>query len=95
VENINKKTKKKPRDISRISIGLAVICLLALISQIYLLIKSGGSSLRVYSVTALLVALGACLFSAFGGNLQSKKAKIVFLIICLLYIFSFVMPRLV
>ena len=81
---------KKRGSVSRVSIGLLLICCLALASQVYLLMKGGNSSLRIYSVLALTVAVVACLYSGFGGNLQSKTAKIVFVAICALFIISVV-----
>mgnify|MGYP003979377079 CR=1 FL=1 len=79
---------KKRGSVSRVSIGLMVTCCLALASQVYLLLKGGGSSLRIYSVLALTIAVVACLYSGLGGNLQSKTAKIVFIGICVLFILS-------
>ena len=85
---------QKRRSVSRVSIGLTMICCLALASQVYLLMKGGGSSLRIYSVLALTIAVVACLYSGLGGNLQSKTAKIVFIAICALFIISVVILQL-
>ena len=86
--NMKSQQKNKAASKSRISAGLAVVCFLALASQLFLLLKGGGSSLRIYSVLALTIAVVACLYSGFGGNLQSRTAKAVFILICTLFILS-------